>query len=175
MFCTKCGRELQDGEVCTCTQTNGEANMPRVDENPVDNGQDYYQENNNAVYYQGAYYNPNQAYNQENPAKNKDIPARTDYPEGYKIKKKYVAVLLAWTFGMYGIHNFYLGKSDKALAQVLLSTVGAILTVGLSFIAVCIWATVEAVLLLTEKSDKDGNGYKIQTLEESIAKQINKD
>ena len=43
--------------------------------------------------------------------------ARTDYPEGYKIKKKYVAVILAFTFGWLGIHNFYLGNKTKAIVK----------------------------------------------------------
>ena len=156
MFCTNCGRELQDGEVCTCIQEN--------------------HENDSNNYYAGTYYDPMQAYNvQDDASVNKQLPPRIDYPEGYKIKKKYVAVILALSVGMYGIHNFYLGKKDKALVQVLLSTVGAIFTVGISLIAVTIWAAVEGILLFTENIDRDADGYKIQTFEEAVAAKINKD
>ena len=93
--------------------------------------------------------------------------ARTDYPEGYKIKKKYVAVILAFTFGWLGIHNFYLGNKTKAIVQVILGTVGAIF-VGVGTLAAAIWAIVEGILLLTESVDSDGDGFKIQTIDEAI-------
>ena len=170
MFCANCGKELAEGEVCTCTQEN---TVPQTEEVQ----QEYYNpENINPSYYVGTYYDPSSALNAKQEQEEiKKLPARTDYPEGYKIKKKYVAVLLAFSLGTFGIHNFYLGKSEKAIAQVILSTVGALLTFGISAIAVTIWATVEGVLLLTEDKDKDANGYKIQTFEESLAKQMNKD
>lgn len=190
MFCANCGKELKEGEVCTCTQTNEEIieNPPvqktAAEEAPVEAyynpeaQQNYYNpEVNNTNYnvFPGAYYDPTQAYNAQNQEPKEKIPARTDYPEGYKIKKKHVAVLLALSFGVFGIHNFYLGNSNRGLAQVLVATVGGLFSFGLATIGVLIWATVEAVLLLTENIDKDSNGYKIQTFEESLAKQINKD
>ena len=186
MFCPNCGKELAEGEVCTCTPANEEIvnNPPEeapqtfepVQEAPqgaYSEPEQQFQQDFNPVVFPGAYYDPSQAYS-NNETKEK-IPARIDYPEGYKIKKKYVAVLLAASLGMFGIHNYYLGNNDKALAQVLIATVGGLLTFGLGLIATTIWATVEAVLLLTENIDKDSNGYKIQTFEESLAAQLKKD
>jgi len=191
MFCPNCGKELQEGEVCTCTQTNEEAvkaapvQEPVAEDIPVQEApqQNYYappvqQEGfnpqaNNVAVFPGTYYDPQKAY--ENAQPEEKLPARCDYPEGYKIKKKYVAVLLAASLGMFGIHNFYLGNKDKALAQVLISTVGGLLSFGVGFIAVSVWAIVETVLLLTEDIDRDFNGFKIQTFEEAIAAQMKKD
>ena len=101
-----------------------------------------------------------------------DVPARTDYPEGYKIKKKLVAVVLAVTVGMFGIHNYYLGNNSKALAQLLVCLLGS-LFFGIGAIVAYVWAIVEAILIFCEKNDKDANGYKIMTPEESIARAIN--
>ena len=176
MFCGNCGKELKEGEVCTCTQIN---------ETPVQEAQaaqqtpqqaQYVQQgyNPNYIAFPGAYYDPTEAINNSVPVEKENVPARTDYPEGYKIKKKYVAVLLALSVGVFGIHNFYLGNSNKGLAQLLVATVGGLFTFGIATIGVTIWATVEGVLLFTENIDKDSNGYKIQTFEESVAKAMNK-
>ena len=167
MYCGNCGKELSEGEVCTCTQMN---------ETPAQGAQ-YAQQGYNAGYvaFPGAYYDPTEAINNSEPVEKEDVPARTDYPEGYKIKKKYVAVLLALSVGAFGIHNFYLGNSNKGLAQLLVAAVGGLFTFGIATVGVTIWATVEGVLLLTENIDKDYNGYKIQTFEEAIAKEMKKD
>lgn len=174
-YCPNCGKALEEGEVCTC-QSNAAQSAA---EQPV-HEQNYYPPQ------EGAYYDPNaagyQQPQQDNPyyaaepqyyVPQENQPANTDYPEGYKIKKKYVAVLLGAYLGVLGIHNFYLGNSGKAIAQILLSTVGSIIIVGP--IVSLIWSLVETVQLLTESIDRDANGYKIQTLEEGIARSNKKD
>ncbi|MBE6740767.1 MAG: TM2 domain-containing protein [Ruminococcaceae bacterium] len=166
MICPNCGKEIAEGEVCSCMQNT---------EMPVNEAVAPEAEPDQAGYYNGAdqgyYEQPAPVYAPPAPVY---MPARTDYPEGYKIKKKYVAIILAYTLGVYGIHNFYLGEKTKGLIQVLLSTVGAILTLGLSFFAVQIWVIVEMVTLFTESTDRDANGFKIMTMEEAIAREIKK-
>lgn len=71
------------------------------------------------------------------------------------------------------MHNFYLGNSSKGVAQILLSTLGALLF-GLGPIAVAIWAVVETTLLLTEKINADANNYKIMTFAEELARENKK-
>ncbi|MBQ9227422.1 MAG: TM2 domain-containing protein [Eubacterium sp.] len=85
------------------------------------------------------------------------------------MKKKYVAVLLGATLGALGIHNFYLGNQSKAIAQLLICLVGSLLF-GLGAVAASVWALIETVQLLTEDIDKDANGFKIMTFEESLVK-----
>ena len=179
MFCGNCGRELKEGEVCTCTQTNAAVNSAPVQEAPAQpnfyvppTAQGEYNQFGVAAF-PGTYYDPQKAY--ENAQPEEKVPARTDYPEGYKIKKKYVAVLLAASLGMFGIHNFYLGNRDKAIAQLIIATAGGFLTLGIGLIVATIWATVECVLILTEDIDRDANGFKIQTFEEALATQLKKD
>jgi TM2 domain-containing membrane protein YozV len=175
-ICPNCGRPLEDGEVCNC---QSQQEQPVTEQ--AQPQQNYYQPTPPAE----EYYNPNPDYatapNQ--PPQNENnyyqsepqyyvppekVPANTNYPDGYKVKKKYVAVILGAVLGALGIHNFYLGNTGKAIAQILLATVGCIILVGP--IIAEIWALVETVLILTENIDRDSEGYKIQTLEESIAK-----
>ena len=216
MICPNCGRELADGEVCTCTVQNAEPAPVTNEENttpieetaplndeaaapeqPAYDGaqtdapeQPTYQEAQQQTqqtqqngyynpYDNAAYYQPNnqQYYAQQAPyyVPTTQAPtASTDYPEGYKPKKKYVAVILAATLGAFGIHNFYLGNNGKAVAQLLLTLLGS-LVFGLGLIACEIWVLVEAVQILEDKLDADANGYKIMTLAEEIAREQKKD
>ncbi len=58
-----------------------------------------------------------------------------------------VAGLLAMFFGVFGIHNFYLGRNGTAVCQLVLSLVGGVVTCGLASIVVYIWAFIEAILI----------------------------
>lgn len=174
MNCPNCGKELAEGEVCTCVATEEQnaqaaASQQYYAPQPPVNNVPYTPPVNNEQ--QATYFNP-AAQAQYAPQAPVEVPARTDYPEGYKPKKKLVAVVLAVTLGMFGIHNYYLGNQNKFIAQLLICLLGS-LVVGIGFAVAYIWAIVEAVQIFTEKCDKDANGYKIMTFEESIAKAVN--
>ena len=78
------------------------------------------------------------------------------------LKSKLVAVLLAFFVGSFGVHNFYLGYTQKAWIQLILTLVGFLLIcviVGIiPIIGVAIWAFVEAIQLLTGSINCDGEG-----------------
>ncbi len=63
-------------------------------------------------------------------------------------KSKVTAALLAFFLGTFGVHNFYLGRTAIGLTQVLVATVGGLLTCGVATLAVAIWSFVEFVLIL---------------------------
>lgn len=177
MNCPNCGRELADGEICVC-QSNSQPTQTQPEQpigayyNPSPAQQQAYQQPQQPQYQPvNGYYSPQQAPQPQYYQPEVKEPAKTDYPEGYKIKKKYVAVLLGATLGTLGIHNFYLGHSSKAIAQLLLSTLGAIVFVGP--IVSLVWSLVETVLILTEEVDADADNYKIMTFEESLARKLN--
>ena len=71
-------------------------------------------------------------------------------------KSRVVAGVLALFFGGLGIHNFYLGYHDKAVAQLLLSTIGLIILIGPLIAEV--WAFIEAIQLFTGNIRYDANG-----------------
>lgn len=73
-------------------------------------------------------------------------------------KSKIAAGILGILLGGLGIHNFYLGYTGKAIAQLLIS----ILSLGfLSFVSV-IWGLVEGILILTGSIAVDGKGIPLK-------------
>ncbi len=70
-------------------------------------------------------------------------------------RSRTVAALLAFFLGGFGIHNFYLGRSGRGLAQLFLSTFG--LLTGL-FVVAWTWAWVEGAFLLLGLIRSDGYG-----------------
>ena len=75
-------------------------------------------------------------------------------------KSKLAVGLLAILLGTYGLHNFYLGNTNKGLTQLLVSLAGGIFTCGISTIVVYVWAFVEGVFYLMGKEGytTDANG-----------------
>ena len=89
-------------------------------------------------------------------------PAAQPQVDASKQKSKLVAALLAIFLGAFGVHNFYLGFTKKAVIQLVVSLVGSVLTVGIATTAIGVWALVEALMLLTDSVDKDANGVPLK-------------
>lgn len=114
----------------------------------------------------------------------------TQYGAMHSGKSKVAAGLLGMFLGCYGVHNFYLGYTKKAIAQLLL-TLYAIVSIfvvafGLGFsggdvsdaaligvmiwyiseflviFGVLIWGFVEGIMLLCGKINRDGKGALLQ-------------
>jgi len=70
--------------------------------------------------------------------------------------------LLGIFLGSFGVHNFYLGYTGKAVTQLVLTIVGILLCcvfVGVFLVmGVGIWGLVEGIMILTGKIDTDGKG-----------------
>lgn len=79
-------------------------------------------------------------------------------------KSKIAAGLLGILFGSLGVHNFYLGNTGKAVAQLLLTLIGWIVLIGP--VIAGIWGLIEGILILTSSTGsewhKDGKGYELQ-------------
>lgn len=69
-------------------------------------------------------------------------------------KSKLVAGLLGIFLGSLGIHNFYLGYTGKAVAQLLIT----LLTCGLGASVSSIWGLIEGILILVGNIKEDANG-----------------
>ena len=87
---------------------------------------------------------------------NNNTTART--PNGCVQKSKLVAGLLGILVGVYGVHNFYLGFTNKAIMQLLLGTVGMIFIFGP--VVSSIWGLIEGIYYLTGQPpyNVDANG-----------------
>ena len=69
-------------------------------------------------------------------------------------KSKLTAGLLGIFLGSVGVHNFYLGYTGKAVAQLLI----AVLTCGAGATVTGIWGLIEGIMILTGSINKDGKG-----------------
>lgn len=72
-------------------------------------------------------------------------------------KNKIVAGLLGIFLGGFGVHNFYLGYTGKAVAQLLITVLSCCM---LSFVS-SIWGFIEGILILSGNIDTDANGNKL--------------
>ena len=81
-------------------------------------------------------------------------------------KSKILAGLLGIFLGGWGIHNFYLGFTSKAIIQMLLSIFGYMLScvgIGVAMVtAAKIWGIVEGVLILTGSISVDAYGVPLK-------------
>ena len=102
-----------------------------------------------------------QPYYQGQPQPPYQQPAKVYYnvaPAGYPQKSRLAAGLLAVTFGMFGVHNFYLGNTSRGLMQLLLTVVGSVITCGMSALAMEIWGILDGIKLLDGRINIDANG-----------------
>lgn len=73
-------------------------------------------------------------------------------------KSKIAAGLLGIFLGALGIHNFYLGYTGKAVAQLLIT----VLTCGIFSFVSAIWGLIEGILILTGSINVDGYGVELK-------------
>lgn len=69
-------------------------------------------------------------------------------------KSKMAAGLLGIFLGCFGVHNFYLGYTGKAVGQLLLT----VLTCGFLSPVSAIWGLIEGILILTGSINTDAQG-----------------
>lgn len=70
-------------------------------------------------------------------------------------KSSMAAGLLGIFLGTYGIHNFYLGYTGKAIGQLILGLL--VFTAPVS----AIWGLIEGIMILSGSISVDGNGKKL--------------
>ena len=69
-------------------------------------------------------------------------------------KSKMVAGLLGIFLGSFGVHNFYLGYTGKAVAQLLIT----LLTCGCGACISSVWGLIEGIMILMGNINTDANG-----------------
>ena len=72
----------------------------------------------------------------------------SSYYYGQERKSRVAAGLFGIFLGAFGVHNFYLGYTGKAVAQLLIT----VLSIGLLSWVSAIWGLVEGILFLTQKT-----------------------
>ena len=78
-------------------------------------------------------------------------PQQQAYPAGTQ-KSKLAAGLLGILLGVFGVHNFYLGYTGKAVGQLILGILCCTSPIS------AIWGLVEGVMILCGNINKDAKG-----------------
>ena len=78
-------------------------------------------------------------------------------PRNGSAKSKIAAGLLGIFLGVFGVHNFYLGYTGKAVGQLLIT----ILSCGILSFVSAIWGLIEGILILAGNIDTDAYGNKL--------------
>lgn len=143
MFCKSCGKEIPEGKEL-CDECAAKANENVVIEGTtVENTTSSNQtENPEATVVNNTQYNSNNTTTNQNP----------------NAKSKMAAGLLGIFLGSLGIHNFYLGYTGKAVAQLCITLIGGAITCGIASIATYVWGLVEGIMILTGSINTDANG-----------------
>ena len=157
-YCANCGAESQTGAVfcshCGCQFAPEQAQ------------QTYYQNPSQQSYQSQP--SPDAAPNYQAPGPGYQAPGQGYQPPVYQppvyqpagapLKSKMAAGLLGIFLGCFGVHNFYLGYTTKAVIQLCLT----LLSCGILSFVSAIWGFIEGVLLLTGSINVDGNGMPLQ-------------
>ena len=133
-FCVSCGTQLEDNQdFCTScgAPQNNQAGQPQTQAQP------------------GVTSTPTDPQMQ--------TQAQPTNPTNPEAKSKIAAGLLGIFLGAFGVHNFYLGYTGKAVAQLLIT----ILTCGLGAFISGTWGLIEGILILVGNINKDANGVQL--------------
>lgn len=112
----------------------------------------------------GQYGQPSQPAQSAQPSYGQPAAPAYDPNNAYAQKSKLAAGLLGIFLGCFGVHNFYLGNTGKAVAQLLLTVIGWILIIGPAVAG--IWGLVEGILILCShygsQWHRDAQGVELQ-------------
>ncbi len=85
---------------------------------------------------------------------------------GGDAKSKIVAGILGIFLGAFGVHNFYLGYTSKAVIQLVCTIVGFVLSCivigAFVVLGIEIWGLVEGIMILCGKINVDGKGMPLK-------------
>ena len=128
--------------------------QPQQQPYPPQQGQPYQAQQPQGQPQQGQPYQPQQGQPNpvQGPAYQPPNPTPSPYPPAPK--SRMAAGLLGIFLGALGIHNFYLGFTNKALVQLLVS----VCTCGIGAFPMWIWALVEGIQILTGTIATDARG-----------------
>lgn len=137
-FCRNCGEAYQTDEAVMCVKCG------------VSKGQ-----GSNYCHSCGKPVNPQQTVCMNCGVANKLVA-------GSDAKSKILAGLLGIFLGSFGVHNFYLGYTSKAIIQLVCTIVGFLtscIVIGVFVVlGITIWGLVEGVMILCGKIEVDGQG-----------------
>ena len=153
MFCRNCGSEVEkDSNFCPCcgfalkesnSDDRGSENASSL--NRDNDTRDFDSQGSNAATFRSG--------------SSRVTPVIPSEPAKAKVssKSKIIAGLLAIFLGAYGVHNFYLKYTGKAVTQLILTLLGCC-TLGISSMISILWSFIEGIMILCGGIKKDGYG-----------------
>ena len=139
MYCKNCGKQIEDGkdlcDACAEAERNTTTVESEIPEQVYSSNEGPIKTNNTSSSSNSSTVNSNSTTNPE-------------------LKSKMAAGLFGIFLGSFGVHNFYLGYTGKAVAQLLIS----LLTCGAGAAISGIWGLIEGILILTGSINKDAQG-----------------
>ena len=149
-FCPTCGSPI----VVDAADTQQAADQQTYQQ-PADQ-QGYQQQGYQQPYQQQGYQQPYQQQGYQQPYQQQGY--QQPYQQGYNPnmamnnppKSRMAAGLLGIFLGGFGVHNFYLGFTSKAVIQIVVS----LLTCGMG----SLWGFIEGILILTGSINTDADG-----------------
>ncbi len=158
MFCKNCGRNIGETQKELCDECEATLNTNVISNDNVEvikevgsNSND----NNNVVNNTTAYSDNNNNGNNNN---YQTMNNSTNVNTSTNQKSKIAAGILGILLGSFGAHNFYLGYTGKAVAQLLLT----LLSCGILAIVSEIWGLIEGILILSGEISTDANGIPLK-------------
>ncbi len=141
MFCKNCGQEMDNNAIvcvhCGCAKNTGASFCPNC----------------------GAQTQPNMAFCTSCGGA---LSGGSMNSASGQQKSKIAAGLLGIFLGGFGVHNFYLGYTKKAVIQLVVSLAGGIVTCGIATLAIEIWGLVEGIMILAGSINVDGQGIPLK-------------
>ena len=161
MFCYNCGKQINDDQkfcqFCGC----------KVNHNEIGYQSPNYKQNLSQQYSQSNQYNGQavQSYNTSTPVPAGSYTNQPFFVAGISDKKIAVAAILAFFLGGFGAHRFYAGKIGSAIAMLLITIFGillSVLVIGFVLIIITgIWSFIDFIIILCG-SFKDAYGRYIK-------------
>lgn len=145
MFCSKCGTEFPPEGGKFCPNCGANQQLPPDQNAPAYNNTGYQSYQAQQPAYHNPYQNPPQNYYGNAPLYNSGEMSD---------KSRIVGGVLGIVLGAFGVHNFYAGKTGKAIAQLLIT----LLSLGILSPVSAIWGLVDGIMMLTDKNTRDGRG-----------------
>lgn len=174
MYCRQCGKPVEgDQEFCeeckalNASKANDSANI-NANDNSTSNANSNSTTNTtansntteviqNVDVNQNSNTNSNSNYNGSTSSTGTAQNTNYNYSNYSQPRSRLAAGLFGIFLGALGIHNFYLGFTGKAIAQLLIS----VLTCGILSWISAIWGLIEGILILTGSINTDASGNRL--------------
>ena len=156
MYCRNCGKKLEDDrELCAECEAKLNTTEVKPDEK-IEVVQDVVNQeevNSNPIVENNV--NSTNSDNNNTTSNNTSSNQANVEPER---KSKLEAGLFGIFLGALGIHNFYLGYTSKAVAQLLIT----VLSCGMLGFVSALWGLIEGILIFTGDIKTDANGVALK-------------